>query len=255
MLSVDRVEVSSINEYKFFFKPIKEVDKNIDIRYQFTYAEAEKVVMKMKTSFPCPNGLTVGFYKKYFKYFGHFYIDILNNHQDKLTKTFTESKIKLIPKNKKEIKGVNDLRPISLTNIEYRIFTKILADRFRQVGHRIIHDHQTCSVFGRRMNDNIWLLNDLVEDSNSRNKKLNIILADQKKAFDSISHRYIFALLKHIDFGDFIFNNIKRIYTESTAKIVLNNFETIFINIRYGIKHGCALSIILYIIAFEELLL
>ena len=255
LLSVDRVEVSSINEYKFLFKPIKEVDKNIDIGYQITYAEAEKVVMKMKTSSPGPNGLTVGFYKKYFKYFGHFYIDILNNHQDKLTKTFTESKIKLIPKNKKEIKGVNDLRPISLTNIEYRIFTKILANRFRQVGHRIIHDHQTCSVFGRRMNDNIWLLNDLVEDSNSRNKKLNIILADQKKAFDSISHRYIFALLKHIDFGDFIFNNIKRIYTESTAKIVLNKFETIFINIRSGIKQGCALSMILYIIAIEELLL
>ena len=78
-----------------------------------------------------------------------------------------ESKIKLIPKNNKEIKGINDLRPISLTNFEYRILTKILANRFRSIAHKIINDHQTCSIFERRMYDNIWLLNDLyVEEAN-----------------------------------------------------------------------------------------
>ena len=166
-----------------------------------------------------------------------------------------ESKIKLIPKNKKEIKGVNDLRPISLTNLEYRIFTKILANRFRFIGHKIIQDHQTCSVFGRRMNDNIWLLSDLLEDSNRRKKELNIILADQQKAFDSISHRYIFALSEQLNLGDFIFNSIKRIYNNSSAKIVLNMYETLSIIIRSGIKQGCALSMMLYIIAIEELML
>ncbi|CAF1048156.1 unnamed protein product, partial [Brachionus calyciflorus] len=156
-----------------------------------------------------------------------------------------ESKIKLIPKNKKETKGVNDLRRISLTNLEYRIFTKILANRFRSIGHKIVQDHQTCSVFGRRMTDNIWLLNDMIEDSNKRKKDLNIILADQKKAFDSISHRYIFALLKHLNLGDFIFYNIKRIYNNSSAKIVLNMYETNSIIIKSGIKQGCALSMML----------
>ena len=51
--------MSSINEYKFLFKPIKEVDKNIDIGYQITYAEAEKVVMKMKTSSFIRNTLNI----------------------------------------------------------------------------------------------------------------------------------------------------------------------------------------------------
>jgi len=90
-----------------------------------------------------------------------------------------ESKIKLIPKNNKEIKEINDLRPISLTNFEYRILTKILANRFRSITHKIINDHQTCSIFERRMN-NIWLLNDLLINSKNKNRDLNIILADKK---------------------------------------------------------------------------
>ena len=155
-MSVDKVPQESIENYKFLIKPLNKIDDKIDIGYKITYAEAEEVVMKMDSSSPGPNGLTIGFFKKYFKYLGNFFIDILNNHQDSLPKTFMESKIKLIPKNKKEIKGVNDLRPISLTNFEYRIFTKILANRFRLIGHKIIQDHQTCSIFGRRMNDIIF---------------------------------------------------------------------------------------------------
>ena len=165
LLSVDKVSQETLQNYKFLIKPLNEIDNKIDIGYKITYAEAEEVVMKMDNSSPGPNGLTIGFFKKYFKYFGHYFIDILNDYQEALPKTFMESKIKLIPKNKKEIKGVNDLRPISLTNLEYRIFTKILANRFRFIGHKIIQDHQTFrSVFGRRMNDNIWLLSDLVKN-------------------------------------------------------------------------------------------
>ncbi|CAF0936516.1 unnamed protein product [Brachionus calyciflorus] len=116
---------------------------------------------------------------------------------------------------------------------------QIIANRFRSIGHKIIQDHQTCSIFGRRMHDNIWLLSDMIEDSNKRKKELNIILADQQKAFDR----------------EFIFNNIKRIYNNSSAKIVLNMYETLSIIIKSGIKQGCALSMMLYIIAFEELML
>ncbi|CAF0913782.1 unnamed protein product [Brachionus calyciflorus] len=119
LLSVDKVSEKSIKKYKFLIRPINKIDDKIG--YRFPFAEAEEVVMKMDSSSLGPNGLNIGFYRKYFKYFGLFFIDILNDHQEALPKTFIESKIKLIPKNEKETKGVNDLRPISLTYLEYRI--------------------------------------------------------------------------------------------------------------------------------------
>ncbi|CAF1017144.1 unnamed protein product, partial [Brachionus calyciflorus] len=252
LLSTERVSKSLIENYKFSIKPFNLVENKFDIGYKITFAEAEEVVLKMKNSSPVPNGLTIGFYKKKFKYFGHYFVDILNDHTGKLSNTYYESKIKLIPKKKKDIKGINDLRPITLTNLEYRIFTKIISNRFRMISHRFLEDHQTCSIKDRRMNDNILLLRDLIEDSN---KDLNIISVDQKKAFDSVSHRYLFALLRHLNIGEFMLNNIIRIYQRAYAKIIMNKIESDPFSIISGIKQGCALSMILYILLIEELML
>ncbi|CAF1118442.1 unnamed protein product, partial [Brachionus calyciflorus] len=45
------------------------------------------------------------------------------------------------------------------------------------------------------------------------------------------------------------------IYNKSSAKIILNMYETLSIFIKSVIKQGCALSMMLYIIAIEELML
>ena len=84
--------------------------------------------MKMKEAAPGLNGLTIGFYKKFFPYFGQSYIDVINNEKE-LPNVFKESLIKLIPKNSNKVKSINDMRPISLTNYDYRIFTKVLSNR------------------------------------------------------------------------------------------------------------------------------
>jgi len=88
LLSVDKVSQDSLQNYKFLIKPLNEIDDKINIGYEITYVEAEEVVMKMNNSSPGPNGLTIGFFKKYFKYFGQYFIDILNSHQEALPKTF-----------------------------------------------------------------------------------------------------------------------------------------------------------------------
>ena len=50
-------------------------------------------------------------------------------------------------------------------------------------------------------------------------------------------------------------NNIKRLHEHSYALIILNQLMSEKINIKSGIKQGCALSMMLYIIAIEELLI
>ena len=119
----------------------------------------------------------------------------------------------------------------------------------------LIGDHQTCGISGRRMSDNICLLRDIIEDARRRGIDLNVILADQNKAFDSVSHNYLFGLLKVLNLGDFMFKNIKRLYKRSHASIIVNKYRTDEINIESGIKQGCALSMMLYVIAIEELFL
>ena len=245
LLGIDQINDETINNYEFNIKSmnVDECVKNL-INNEISVDEVERVIKKMKESAPGNTGLTIGFYKKYFKYFGKYFVEILNS-EDELPLFFKDSIVKLIPKNSNDLKTINDLRPISLTNIDYRIYTKVLANRLRIIADKIIGDHQTCSIKGRRIIDNLNLIRDVISESDYTGFELFILSVDQSKAFDRISHKYLFKLLEHINFGDFILRGIKRMYDNSCAKIVVNNTLCEEIKIKSGLKQVCALSMLL----------
>jgi hypothetical protein len=212
-----------------------------------TYDEVYDVIKEMKDSSPGSNGLSISFFKKFFHLFGNFFVEILNESESILPDAFNETIIKLIMKNKEKIKTNNDLRPISLTNFEYRIYTKVLANRLRKVCPMLFLDYQTCSVNGRRINDGLNLIKDIIYDANLKKKQLDLVSIDQRKAFDSMSHNYLFALLDHLNINNFITNSIKRIYSQSFASLVVDKYiylSNIFI--MGGIKQGCAMYEFIY---------
>ena len=90
-----------------------------------------------------------------------------------------------------------------MTNFEYRIYTKVLARRFKTVSPCLFLDYQTCSVGGRRINDSINAIIGCIEDANINEEEMYLCSFDQKKAFDSMSHTYLFALLEHLDINTF----------------------------------------------------
>ena len=57
--------------------------------------ETEKVIKEMKESAPGSTGLTIGFYKKYFQYFGEYFVAMLNSDNE-LPLLFKESIVKLM---------------------------------------------------------------------------------------------------------------------------------------------------------------
>ena len=256
LLGNEHANEELINNYNFKIKKMDRIvtEKCPEIGAKITVGEVEAVIKDMKESSPGSNGLTIGFYKLYFKFFGEHFVDILNDSESILPEAFNENVIKLIMKNKNEIKSVNDLRPITLTNLEYRIYTKILANRFRKIGPYLFLDYQTCSVNGRRINDSLNAIKDVIYDANLRKKELYIVSIDQRKAFDSISHKYLYALLDHLNINPFLTNSVKRIYDQSYTSIVVDKYiSKNRIYIRSGIKQGCASSMFLYSAGIEEL--
>ena len=78
-------------------------------------------------------------------------------------------------------------RPVTLLNTDYKILTKVLANRLQQVLPLIIHTDQNASIKGRTINDNTRLLHDVVAYANEKDVPLALISGDQRKAFDSLS--------------------------------------------------------------------
>ena len=255
LLGVDPVKDNVLNEYDFKIKSLNMTESESDnLNKNITYDEAYKVIKKMKVSAPGSSGLTISFYKKFFEFFGEYFITILNG-EGELPNVFMDSLVKLIPKNNNSVKNINDLRPISLTNIDYRIYKKILANRLRVVSASVIGDHQTCSIPNRSINDNINIIRDIIFENNLSGSELYLVSVDESKAFDRLSPKYLFKLLEHLNFGNFILKSIKKIYNRSCAKIIINNSMCDLIYIISGLKQGCALSMLLYILCIEELII
>ena len=151
--------------------------------------------------------------------------------------------------NRDELKNY---RPITLLNVDLKILTRALAKRLKAILPTIIHRSQK-AVPGRHITDNIHIVQDLIDLINKNEEKAALLFFDQEKAFDRMSHKCIIKALKKFGFGE---NFIKwvRILTNGTKSFVkVNGFETTEFDIERGLRQGCPLSPLLYVIVAEVL--
>jgi hypothetical protein len=73
-------------------------------------------------------------------------------------------------------------------------------------------------------------------------KKPFVIKIDQEKAFDRVSHQYIFNVLKKFGFGDVFIKWIMIFYNKINSTVKCNGFLTKYFNIENGIRQGCPIS-------------
>ena len=142
-------------------------------------------------------------------------------------------------------------RPISLLTTDYKILTKALARRLTSVLHKIIHTNQTACIPTRTINDNVSLLRDAITYANDTNTPLAFISIDQLKAFDRVSHSFLFKSLAKFGFGPQFIRWIKLIYKQVTSSVKTNGWLSAFITLERGLRQGCPLSAPLYIITAE----
>ena len=92
---------------------------------------------------------------------------------------------------KDEKDDIANYRPISLTNVDYRILTFVLANRLQKVIGKIINDDQTAYIKGRFMGNNVRLVSDVIHYYDILNKSGILLATDFRKAFDSIEWNFI----------------------------------------------------------------
>jgi len=113
---------------------------------------------------------------------------------------------------------------------------------------------QTGYIPGRQANDNSRLLEEVIHSYKNTNNIAYLITLDAKKAFDSVDHSYLTHILGLFGFPPNYIRNVKTIYNDLHASILVNGFTSDNINIEQSVKQGDALSCALFIIAIEPLL-
>ena len=241
--------------FKNVSKKITQTQKeNLD--KPMTLEEIEKAVMSLqKEKTPGPDGIPVEFYQKFWGLIKHIYYDFIQKVKSAALPKYKNTSITtLIYKEKGETYLLINYRPVSLINVDVKILTKILALRLKYVLPTVIHQTQT-SVYGRKIDNTIHLVRDLIQMANENNEEAAFLFLDQEKAFDRVNHEFLFDTMKAFGLGETFIDWIKIIYSNAEMRLNINGFITEPIPLNRGIRQGCPLSSLLYVLIIEILAL
>ena len=230
---------------------------------QMNYVDSElnntDLLNALKTcsdSSPGPDGIPYSVYKTYWDTVGPVILDSwkYSVQTETLPPSHYKSIITLLPKEGKNTNDIKNWRPITLSNCDSKIITKALSVKISKVLDSILDVSQTAYIPGRSVADNLRSNFYMKNLCDSKDLDSVLISLDAKKAFDSVSHKYIEETLRAYGFGTGFINIFKILYKDITARVLINGFQSKSIEIKRGVKQGDALSCALFIICIDPLL-
>ncbi len=112
----------------------------------------------------------------------------------------------LIPKPNKDSSLLDNWRPITLLNSDYKILASVYAEKIKHCLAIIISNTQSGFLNGRHISNNIRLIIDILDYSEFINK---VLFIDFYKAFQTVEHFFVFEALSKFGFGRSLINAIR----------------------------------------------
>ena len=254
----EKVNLEVLREDDDFFNELDSLSNDSESRIiePLTLSELTETLHGCRDSAPGPDGIPYSILGLLWYSFGQILCDAWNHSlaTGKLPPSHKVSYLKLIPKTGKELKELNNWRPITLSNCDHKIITKTYANRMSKQIAPLIRERQTAYLKGRLINDNIRSMLATVNITNLEERAKGLMVSlDAKKAFDSVEHSYIERCLKEIGCERFI-KIFRLLYSDLTTNIMINGKIVNGFRILRGVKQGDSLSCIIFIICMEPML-
>ena len=123
---------------------------------------------------------------------------------------------------KKDWTKIENYRPITLLNTDYKLMTKVLATQLASHACNLLHPDQTGFVPTRSIFDPIHLAETMCAYADYMDENGAIVALDQEKAYDKIDHEYLIDTLKTFRLPDLFVNTVKSIYLHASTSVAIN---------------------------------
>ena len=196
---------------------------------------------------PGGDGLTLEFYRTFWK-----------NLKEPLYKSFMEALevgkfgastkrgiINLIPKKLKNELYVRNWRPIVLLNVDWKIWSKAIANRL-ETTTELIGQQQQGFIKNRSLFNNIMTTWEVVSYLRKRNMPGIVCLIDFEKCFDRISFESIMGTFKYFGFGGHFIRMLSLLFSDVELCTISNGYTSKFLKKGRGTNQGDPSSPLIY---------
>jgi exonuclease III len=221
-----------------------------------TISELWSALKPLKDTAPGPDGISHLYLKRLWHIVGPIILNAWNYsiQINKMPPSHYSSFLKLIPKPGKDPNQLKNWRPITLSNCDHKLITRIYNNRLLQIISDKISLTQTAYIRTRNITDNIRMVNSAIQLARYEPQINGTVIAlDAQKAFDTVSHEYLKRVLSKIGLSSF--NPIfELLYRGIKNDLILNGEIKGRHYINNGVKQGDALSCTLFLLAMEPLI-
>jgi hypothetical protein len=235
----ERPDIRLMND---FFSPDEKVtlQENIALEREFSEEEIKNAVFgSYVEGAPGPGGLTFLFFQSFLdiikgdlpELFDDWYHDRLDIYR------LNFAMITLIPK-EDDAKEMRKFRPINLLNCVFKIFTKVITNRFSLLIDRLISQQQSAFIKGRFILESVVSAHEIVHEVHRRKDKGLVFKIDYEKAYDRVNLDFLYEVLQLRGFGEKIISMIKQMTQGGSVGVKVNDVDRDFFLTGKGLRQG-----------------
>jgi hypothetical protein len=221
-----------------------------------TMAEMWEALRSVRATTPGPDGISNFYLKKLWDIMGPVILEAwqYSIQINELCPSHKTSLLRLIPKPGKDTLQLKNWRPITLSNCDHKLITRVYNNRILKAISPHITATQTAYIKGRNIADNLRLLGAAVKMAEvDPQLDATVIALDAQKAFDSVQHGYLQQVLERVGLGNFI-HLFRLLYKDLKNDIIINGKIGPGYSLGNGVKQGDALSCSLFLLAMEPII-
>ena len=154
---------------------------------------------------------------------------------------------------KKDTTQIKNYRPITLLNSDYKLLTKALSLQLINDIKKMIHRDQAGFIPGRSIFNHVRLTRLMTKFAEISEKNGAIVALDQEKAYDKITHQYLWKTLEAFNMPKLITKTAKELYSNAWTTVAINGEMSTPYQVKQGVRQGNPLSCFLFDIGIEPL--